>query len=59
MAFFENIGKKISNAGQGAAQQAKNLTDTTRLNARISELKKKISQLMLEMGNDYYKKHRN
>ena len=58
MAFFENIGKKITNAGQGVAQQTKNLTDTTRLNAKISEHKKKMSQLLFEMGNDYYKKHR-
>lgn len=58
MAFFEDIGKKITNAGQGVAQQTKNLTDTTRLNAKISEHKKEMSQLLFEMGNDYYKKHR-
>lgn len=58
MAFFENIGKKITDAGQGVAQQTKNLTDTTRLNAKIAENKKKMSQLLFEMGNDYYKKHR-
>lgn len=58
MAFFEEIGKKITNAGQGVAQQTKNLTETTRLNAKISETKKKMSQLLFEMGNDYYKKHR-
>lgn len=58
MAFFEEIGKKITNAGQGVAQQTKNLTETTRLNAKISENKKKMSQLLFEMGNDYYKKHR-
>lgn len=58
MAFFEEIGKKITNAGQGVAQQTKNLTDTTRLNAKISETKKKMSQMLFEMGNNYYKKHR-
>ena len=58
MAFFEEIGKKITNAGQGVAQQTKNLTETTRLNAKISETKKKMSQMLFEMGNDYYKKHR-
>lgn len=58
MAFFEEISKKITNAGQGVAQQAKNLSDTTRLNAKISENKKRMSQLLFEMGNDYYKKHR-
>lgn len=58
MAFFEEISKKITNVGQGVAQQAKNLSDTARLNAKISENKKRMSQLLFEMGNDYYKKHR-
>lgn len=58
MAFFEQIGKRITDAGQGVAQQTKNLTDTTRLNAKIAENKKKMSQLLFEMGQDYYQKHR-
>lgn len=58
MAFFEQIGRKITDAGQGVAQQTKNLTETTRLNAKIAENKKKMSQLLFEMGQDYYKKHR-
>lgn len=44
MAFFENIGKKITDAGQGVALQTKKLTDTTRLNAKIAENKEKMSQ---------------
>lgn len=58
MAFFEEIGRRIANAGQDVARQTRNLTDTTRLSAKISENKKKMSQLLFEMGNDYYKKHR-
>lgn len=58
MAFFEQIGRKITDAGHGVAQQTKKLTDTTRLNAEIAEKKKKMSQLLFEMGQDYYKKHR-
>lgn len=58
MAFFEQIGKRITDAGQGVAQQTKNLTDTTRLNVKIAENKKKMSQLLFEMGQDYYQKHR-
>lgn len=53
MAFFEQIGRRITDAGQGVAQQTKNLTDMTRLNAKISENKKKMSQLLFEMGEDY------
>lgn len=58
MAFFEEIGRKITNAGQGVAQQTKNLTEITRLNVKISENKKKMSQLLFEMGQDYYLKHK-
>lgn len=58
MAFFEEIGRRIANAGQDVARQTRNLTDTTRLSAKISENKKRMSQLLFEMGNDYYKKHR-
>lgn len=58
MAFFEQIGRRITNAGQGVAQQTKNLTEITRLNAKISENKKKMSQILFEMGQDYYLKHK-
>lgn len=58
MAFFEQIGRRITNAGQEVAQQTKNLTEITRLNAKISENKKKMSQLLFEMGQDYYLKHK-
>ncbi len=58
MALFERIGRKITDAGQEFAQQAKNLTDTSRLNAKIAENKKQMSQVLFEMGQDYYKKHR-
>jgi len=58
MALFEQLGKKITDASHGVVKQTRNLTDTTRLNAKISENKKKMSQLLFEMGNDYYKKHR-
>lgn len=58
MALFEQIGKKLTDASQGVVKQTRNLTDTTRLNMKISENKKKMSQLLFEMGNDYYTKHR-
>ena len=58
MALFEQLGKRITDAGHGVVKQTRDLTDTTRLNAKISENKKKMSQLLFEMGNDYYKKHR-
>ncbi len=58
MAFFENLGKKISDAGQGAAQQAKNFSEVTKLNGSISEKEKKISQLYLAIGEAYFAQHK-
>lgn len=59
MAFFEQIGKHLTNAGQNVAQQTQNLADVTRLNSAISEKEKKISQLFLEIGKGYYERHKN
>lgn len=58
MAFFENLGKKISDASQGAAQQAKNFSEVTKLNGSISEKEKKISQLYRAIGEAYYAQHK-
>lgn len=59
MAFFEQLGKKISDAGQGVAQQTKNLADVTRLNSAISDKEKAISQLYSTLGHAYYESHKN
>lgn len=58
MAFFEQIGKKISNAGQGVAQQTKNLADIARLNSTISEKEKQIAQLHSSIGTQYFDHHK-
>lgn len=58
MALFEEIGKRITNASQEVVKQTRDLTDISRLNTKISENKKEMSQLLFELGNDYYKKHR-
>lgn len=59
MAFFEQLGKKISDAGQGASQQVKNFAEITRLNSTISDKEKRIAQLFAEIGQAYYEKHKN
>lgn len=58
MAFFEQIGKRLIDAGQNVAQQTKNLTDVTQLNSAISESEKKVSQLFLNIGHLYYEVHK-
>lgn len=54
MAFFENLGQKISSAGQNVAQQTKNLTEVTRLNSQISSLEKQITELYTAIGRACY-----
>lgn len=54
MAFFEEIGKRLTDAGQNVAKQTKNLADVTQLNSAISEREKKIAQLFSAIGQAYY-----
>lgn len=58
MAFFEKIGKKLSDAGQGVSQQAKNLSEISRLNGVISESEKKAEELYRTIGAAYYEAHK-
>ena len=53
-----NNWARLADAGQGVAQQTKNLADVTRLNSAISEKERKISQLYLAIGQSYYEAHR-
>lgn len=58
MAFFEEIGKRLTDAGQNVAKQTKNLADVTQLNSGISDREKKISQLYLAIGQAYYEENK-
>ena len=58
MAFFDSIGKQISNVTQNVAQQTKNLADITQLNSAISDRQDKIQRLYLTLGQAYYERHK-
>ncbi len=58
MAFFEQLGKRLTDAGQNVAHQTKNLADVTQLNSAISEKEKKILQLFSNIGQLYYEMHK-
>ena len=58
MAFFEQLGKRLTDTGQNVARQTKNLADVTQLNSAIADKEKKISQLMLSIGQSYYERHK-
>lgn len=59
MAFFDDLGKKISQAGQTAVQKTKEMTDITRINGLISDEEKKVSINYYQIGKLYVAMHRN
>jgi len=54
MAIFEELGKKLSKSGQEAAQKAKNLAETVKLNSLISDEEKVINNLFTQIGKLCY-----
>lgn len=58
MAFFEQLGKKITDASQGVAQSGKNVMDVARLNNLISDKKKQIAANYSALGEAYYAAHK-
>ena len=53
MAFFGDLGKAIAGAGQTAVNKTKDLTEITRLSARVSDLQRKNEQLYATIGKLY------
>ncbi|MCL2828250.1 MAG: zinc ribbon domain-containing protein [Oscillospiraceae bacterium] len=54
MSLFDEIGKKLAQTSQSAAQKAKDLTETARLNGMISEEEKRINNAFQQIGKAYY-----
>lgn len=50
MAFFSEVGKKITVTGQGAIQKSREMVEITKLNSQIGEFKKSMETLYLEIG---------
>ena len=53
MAFFDDLGKKISQTSQSAVKKTKNIADITKLNLQISEEQKKLDGFYLQIGKEY------
>lgn len=53
MAFFENLGKKISDVSQTTVQKTKDLAEIGKLNSMISDAEKKINESYLQIGKKY------
>lgn len=50
MAFFNDLGKKLSDAAGTATEKAKDFAETTKLNSAISSEEKQINQYLIEIG---------
>lgn len=57
MAFFDNLGKKITQASQSAVQKTKGITDIAKINAIISDEEKKINNNYSRLGKLYVAVH--
>lgn len=58
MDLFEQLGEKLTGAGQNVAQQTKNLTDVARLNNAISGKERAIAKLYTDIGRAYWERHK-
>jgi hypothetical protein len=54
MAFFEDLGKKVSQTSQDAIKKTKIMAETTKLNSQISGEKKDISENFSKLGEKYF-----
>lgn len=58
MAFLENIGRKISDAGQTAIQKTKDVAEIAKINSQISETEKTLENAYTQIGRLYVSLHR-
>lgn len=56
MAFFNEIGKKISQTGQSAVQKTKEMADVAKLNSVVTEQEKILNQQYQILGKLFYEK---
>ena len=59
MAFFDELGKKLTDGGQKAAEQARAFAEVNKLNSQVSDQEKKMRQVYAQIGRDYYEAHTN
>lgn len=58
MAFFDEIGKKVTEVGQKTVQKSLEFTEISKLNMMISDEEKNLSALYGEIGKLYLKLHK-
>ena len=59
MAFFDDLSKKITQAGQAVSQKSKDISGVAKLNSAISAEEKKLQANYYQLGRLYVTKHGN
>jgi hypothetical protein len=57
MAIFDEIGKRLTNAGQSVVKGTKDFADVSRLNSQISEEQRKLGQMFHQLGQQFYEQY--
>ncbi len=57
MAFFDEAGRKIKEAGQDVSRTTKNLTSSVKLSSAIAEEEKNVTRLYCAIGQEYFALH--
>lgn len=57
MAFFDDLGKKLSQAGQVTMQKTKEVSGVVKLNTMISDEEKRIKKAKAQIGELYVEMH--
>lgn len=57
MAFFDNLSRKLTQAGQGALQKTKDIADVARLNSAIADEEKVLNNNYYQIGKLYAQLH--
>ena len=57
MAFFEDLGKKLTKVGEAAAEKTKEVAEFTKANAKILEIQNKLDKAYVEVGKKCLELH--
>lgn len=57
MGFFEDIGKKVADAGQKTVQKTKEMSDVIRLESLVTKEENKLEQIYNQIGKLYVELH--
>lgn len=59
MGFFDDLGKKVVDAGQKTVQRTKDMSDVAHINSLITQEVNKINNMYYQIGRLYISLHRN